>query len=120
MTGQLAAVGAKNLKPDSKHIALPALAARIASGEDGTIHREDAGKRLRMDLQPSAESVAIDFSAVSCRVPFWSSPQFRDLQAKGGANPGELAVSGFSGYTATMACCAAALGCNGGFVVRPD
>ena len=97
---KLARINARNVRLESKHIAMPAFDAKMGVGEDGkwqTIHLEAAEGELRMDLQPMAESVEIDFTAASYRLPFGSALVIKDLQAKGIVRPGELAVTGFSG-----------------------
>ncbi|HUW36403.1 MAG TPA: AsmA family protein [Rhodocyclaceae bacterium] len=96
---KLARINARNIKLESKDIAMPAFDAKIDVGGDGkwrTAHLAAAGQS--MDLRPMDGSVRIDFTAASYRMPFGSALEFKDFEVKGVASPGELAATDFSGY----------------------
>ena len=96
---KLARINARNIKLESKDIAMPAFDAKIDVGGDGkwrTARLAAAGQS--MDLRPMDGSVRIDFTAASYRMPFGSALEFKDFEVKGVASPGELAATDFSGY----------------------
>ena len=98
---RLPSIMAKNIKLESKNMALPVVDAKIDIGEDGKwrlAHIEAAGEQLRMELKPMAGSVQIDINAASYRLPLGSALVIKDLQATAQVNPGDLALTDFSGH----------------------
>ncbi len=97
---KLARVDARNVRLESKNIALPVLAATMEVAQDGgwqNIQLKSAEPRLAVKLQPKGGAVQVDFSAASYAVPFGSAAVIEDIQATGVASRGELEVTEFSG-----------------------